>query len=70
MKQSLCLLEIESLFAVNRGSIRGHAAFFLVFFLTKNRTAKRTPPEGGSTACLSCVCNARKKVGEPPAEHI
>ena len=50
MKQSLCLLEIEPLFAVNRGSIRGHAAFFLVFFLTKNRTAKRTPPDGGSTA--------------------
>lgn len=35
MKQSLCLLEIEPLFAVNRGSIRGHAVFFLVFFLTK-----------------------------------
>ena len=53
MKQSLCLLEIEPLFAVNRGSIRGHAVFFLVFFLTKNRTAKRTPHEGGSTACLA-----------------
>jgi len=35
MKQSLCLLETEPLFAVNRGSVREHAAFFLVFFLTK-----------------------------------